>query len=165
MIRRLEEKDAEAYAKLRRESLLAEPLAFASSPEDDIARSGETMRELLLNRNGSLLLGAFKPELVGALGLYRDRHAKAAHKVHIWGMYVTGRSRRQGIAAALLEAVLDHARSMSGVSSVHLCVSSAAPAAKRLYERAGFQVWGAEPDALRVGGVSASEDHMILRFD
>jgi RimJ/RimL family protein N-acetyltransferase len=48
---------------------------------------------------------------------------------------------------------------------VHLSVSDATPAARRLYERAGFEVWGSEPDALRYEGESHLEHHMLLRLD
>ena len=58
MIRQLRVDDAEAYAALRREMLLASPLAFASSPSDDLFSSLEATR---------------------------DRHAKFSHKVHVWG--------------------------------------------------------------------------------
>jgi ribosomal protein S18 acetylase RimI-like enzyme len=162
MIRRLGESDAEAYVKLRREALLDSPLAFVSSPEDDMAASVGAVREQLRKGDDSVLFGAFAPDLVGAVGLYRDRHVKAAHKVHIWGMYVAPAARRQGLAAELLAAVLRHARSMHGVSWAHLCVSETASEAKRLYERAGYRVWGTQPDALRHGGRTVSEDHMAL---
>ncbi len=107
---------------------------------------------------------AFQPDLIGTVGLYRDRHVKASHKVHIWGMYVMPFHRRQGVAADLLQAALGHARSLPGVSWVHLGVTSAAPTARRLYERAGFEVWGIEPEALRHEGQAVVEHHMALRL-
>jgi ribosomal protein S18 acetylase RimI-like enzyme len=60
-------------------------------------------------------------------------------------MYVTPHHRRQGVASELLYAALRNAVTMPGVTWVHLKVSSAAPEAQRLYERAGFRVWGVEP--------------------
>jgi RimJ/RimL family protein N-acetyltransferase len=102
---------------------------------------------------------------VGTVGVFRDRHVKAAHKAHLWGMYVAPHQRRQGIAADLLQAALRHARTLPGVAYVYLSVSTAAPAAQRLYERAGFRVWGTEPDALRHAGQTAAEHHMTLRLD
>ena len=146
MIRALCEGDAEAYVILRRAALLDAPLTFASSPEDDPASSIETVREQLRRAPEAVTFGAFQPGLVGAVGLMRDRHLKAAHRANIWGMYVVPEQRRKGLAAALLEAALGHVRAMTGVSWVQLGVSSAAPEARRLYERAGFQVWGGEED-------------------
>ncbi|MGH3056428.1 MAG: GNAT family N-acetyltransferase, partial [Gaiellaceae bacterium] len=159
MIRELRDDDAVVYADLRREALLDAPLAFASSPGDDIASSPEAVRQQLRLAPESVIMGAFRTQLVGAVGLYRDRHLKAAHKVHLWGMYVAPSARRQGIASALLDAALQYAGTLPGVSWVHLSVSSAAPAAQRLYERAGFRVWGTEPEALRHAGQTAVEHH------
>ena len=45
---------------------------------------------------------------------------------------------------------------------MQLTVSETAGEAKALYGRAGFQVWGVEPDALRHDGRSAREYHMAL---
>jgi ribosomal protein S18 acetylase RimI-like enzyme len=156
MIRILREEDAEAYAELRREALLDSPLAFTSSPADDLAFSPHPP--------DSVILGAFDRSLVGAVGAYRDRHVKASHRVHVWGMYVTPSHRGKGIAAELMRGVIEHARSLPGVSWVLLSVSSAAPGARSLYERLGFQVWGTEPDALRYEGRSVVENHMALKL-
>jgi len=159
----LREPDAEAYAALRREALLDAPLAFASSPGDDFAASPEAVREHLRRAPSSVILGAFQPHLIGVIGLFRDRHVKASHKAHIWGLYVVPGHRGQGIAAGLLEEALRHARSL-GVEWVHLGVTTAAPTAWRLYERAGFEVWGIEPEALRYEGQAVDEAHMALRL-
>lgn len=174
MIRRLLPEDAEAYAALRLEMLLDSPLSFASSPEDDLASGPEAARAML-TRPASVLFGAFLEEeerssasspglagLLGAVGIYRDQKRKFAHKVHIWGMYVRPAHRRRGLAAELLDAAIAHARIQPDVSWVHLSVSSTAPSAKRLYERAGFRVWGTEPDAMRHAGLTSDEHHLAL---
>jgi RimJ/RimL family protein N-acetyltransferase len=157
--------DAEAYIELRRKALLDAPLAFSASPADDVASSLEAVREQLRGAPQAVILGAFEDGLVGTVGLFRDRHLKAAHKAHIWGMYVEPAHRRRGLATELLQTAVRHARAMGGVSWVHLSVSFAAPQAQRLYERAGFQIWGTEPDALRHDGRSVAEHHMILHLD
>jgi ribosomal protein S18 acetylase RimI-like enzyme len=165
MIRQLQEDDAQPYADLRREALLDSPLAFTASPKDDLAASVENVREQLRRAADSVIIGAFREDLVGAVGLYRDHHVKTAHKAHLWGMYVTPDHRRQGLGADLLDAALQHARSLTGVAWVQLCVSSAAPEAQRLYERAGFQVWGVEPDAVRHEDQAVVEYHMALQLE
>jgi RimJ/RimL family protein N-acetyltransferase len=164
VIRLLTEEDANAYAELRRDALRQAPLAFASSPGDDLASDPAALREQFRQAPESVIFGAFHRQLVGSIGIYRDRHLKASHKTHIWGMYVTPSSRRMGVASRLLEAALRHAESLSGVSWVHLSVSSAAPEARKLYESLGFRPWGTEPDALRHAGQTVSEFHMALRL-
>jgi len=165
MIRLLSEEDAESWLALRREALLDAPLAFATSPEDDFALDAQALREQLRRASESVILGAFDEHLVGSVGLHRDRHRKAFHKAHIWGMYVTPSHRRRGLAARLMSAILDHAASLPGVSWIHLSVSSTAPEARRLYDALGFRPWGTEPEALRHAGRAASETHMALPLD
>jgi len=156
--------DAEEYAALRRESLLDSPLAFTASPQDDAASSAAGVREMLACGPHSVVLGAFAVELVGAVGMYRDRHLKRAHKMHIWGMYVTPAHRGRGVSLTLIEAAIHHARSVPGVATIDLSVNSSAPGAQRVYERAGFRVWGTEPDALRYDGQITLEYYMSLRL-
>jgi RimJ/RimL family protein N-acetyltransferase len=164
MIRALTEDDLEACIALRREALADAPLAFAASPDDDFASSADSLRAQMAKAPDWVIFGAFEETLVGTVGLIRDRHVKASHKMHVWGMYVTPSHRGRGLGAQLLDAAIEHARAVSGVDWLFLGVSSAAPAAQRLYERAGFEIWGTEPDALRDGGSSVVEHRMALRL-
>lgn len=70
MIRELRDQDVEAYVELRRESLLDSPLAFVASPSDDLFSSPKTVREHLRRAPEAVILGAFRPCLVGAVGLF-----------------------------------------------------------------------------------------------
>ncbi|MBW2268050.1 MAG: GNAT family N-acetyltransferase [Deltaproteobacteria bacterium] len=130
MIRSLREGDAGAYRAIRRESLLAAPLAFASSPDEDFASDPEVLRSHLRGSPDKVIFRAFVNSLVGALGLFRDPHQKSAHKAHLWGMYVQPTHRGQGLGSELLEATLRHARSLPGISWLHLSVTAAAPEAR-----------------------------------
>jgi len=163
-IRSLNSVDADALFQLRREALIEAPLAFSASPEDDVASSEDAVRVQLENRIGSRVFGAFEGGLHGMLGLNRARHMKAARKAYLWGMYVQPGWRSQGIGAGLLAAAIAHARTLSGVRALYLSVSEAAPAALRLYERAGFRIWATESDSMQVGDRLLSEYHMVLRL-
>jgi ribosomal protein S18 acetylase RimI-like enzyme len=166
VIRRLGPDDAAAFFALRRRALEDLPLAFASSPDDDLAADVAAARELLGRGPEAAVFGAVEDErLIGIVGLFRDRHLKMAHKCHLWGLYVDPSARRRGLAFGLVAAAIDHARSLGGVSWIHLTVSSTAEAAHRLYESLGFRVWGVEPDALRSAGRSVVDHHMVLRLD
>lgn len=156
-VRPLRTTDTGAYRELRAESLLDTPLAFSASPGDDVMQ-----QRLIEPTSGWILFGAFDGErLVGAAGFLRESRRKAAHKAHLWGMYVTPSHRQRGIGGMLLEAVVEHARA-TRVEWLHLGVST--DAARRLYERAGFVAWGTERDALRHDGLSADEVRMALRL-
>jgi RimJ/RimL family protein N-acetyltransferase len=163
IIRALTEHDLDAFVALRREALLDTPLAFAASPSDDFASSAGALREQIPKAPDWVIFGAFEERIVGSVGLIRDRHLKAAHKMGLWGMYVTPAARGRGVGEQLLAAAIAHARSVSGVERVVLGVTDAAGAARRLYERAGFESWGTEPDALREGGHAVNETRMSLR--
>ena len=141
-LRPLTPDDAEAYVALRRAMLLDAPHAFLSSPEDDRGSKVEEVRERLASEGDDVTYGVFAQELCGAVGLHRERHEKAAHKVLVWGMYVAPKRRQEGLGRQLLEAVVAHARGLDGVSQLCLSVSEAAPEARRLYEAVGFHVWG-----------------------
>jgi ribosomal protein S18 acetylase RimI-like enzyme len=161
-IRPLVPGDAAVYAVLRREALLEAPLAFHASPGDDFVGSLTTLTELLRETPDWVIIGAFSTRLIGALGVFRERRKKASHKAHVWGMYVSPHSRGHGIGTALLAEGLRHARALAGITSVHLSVSTEAEDARRLYERAGFRVWGTEPDALHHEGRAVGVHHLTL---
>jgi|SRR5208282_4622255 len=163
-VRVLTEGDASALFRLRRESLLDAPPAFLASPGDDLVSSEDAARELLMRGGDAAVFGASTDGLHGMVGLYRDRHLKSAHRIHLWGMFVQPEWRRQGVGGALLDAAIGHARTLKGVSSLHLSVSDAAPAARRLYEQSGFTVWGVERDAIRFEGRSFDEYHMAMEM-
>ena len=162
MIRPLDERDLEAYAALRRQSLIEEPLSFGASPSDDV--SVDALRASMQRAPDWMLFGAFDGSLVGAAGMLRGHHVKAAHAMHLWGMYVAPSHRHRGLGRALLDACIAHARSVSGVTLLQLGVTSAASEARRLYEAAGFRVWGTQPDALRHEGHVVDEHHMALEL-
>lgn len=161
MIRKLAEADLDAYIALRQRALRECPLAFSSSAENDFASSRESLLPQIARAPEWMLFGAFDDALVGSVGLFRARHAKAAHRMQLWGMYVAPAARGRGFGAQLLDAAVAHAREL-GAAWVDLSVTSAADAARRLYERAGFVLWGTQGDALRYEGHVADEHHMAL---
>jgi RimJ/RimL family protein N-acetyltransferase len=161
-IRILNPTEAGELFRLRRSALLDSPMAFLASPEDDSASSEAAVRELLKTQRESVVFGAHTPELIGMLGLHRATQRKVAHKVNLWGMFVLPAFRGQGVAGQLLDAAIRYACTLDGVTSVHLSVSETAVAARHLYEKAGFETWGVEPDAIRFEGRSVGECRMRL---
>jgi ribosomal protein S18 acetylase RimI-like enzyme len=161
MIRRLLPADADAVLRLRREALESEPLAFSSSPtEDRVQMPG--MLEQYLEQRTKAIFGAFEPDLIGMAGITQDEGAKNRHKARLWGVYVAPSSRGTGVGRALVEAAIEFARSLDGLTHIHLAVAESGRAAQALYLRLGFRAWGTEPAALQVGEVNVAEHHMVL---
>ena len=164
--RSIEAADAQKFIDLRTRGLIEVPLAFGASPEDDRFRTVESVHELLKIGPDNVIFGAFDGDtMAGVIGIYRDHHVKARHKMHIWGMYVAPEHRRRGIARTLIDTALEHAKRQPGVEWVNLGVSTTTPGAQALYEGAGFRRWGVEPDALRHDGKQGDEIWMIVRLE
>src|SRR5438876_815981 len=163
-IQRLRAEDTAALVVLRREALEREPLAFAASSEDDRGLSPEFVRTALADDQEQAVFGQFDGSvLTGMIGLIRMSKVKQRHKAGIWGMYVVPQARNKGIGRALLEAAIRHARGW-GLDQLQLSVTEAAPGAKRLYETAGFRLWGQEPRALNWKGRFVDEYHLVLEL-
>ena len=165
LIRPLTPGEAQAYVVLRREALADAPWAFSASPEDDIGLNVQHL-ESKLAEPGYAIVGAFDAggKLVGSSGLFTNRQRKRAHRVYIWGVYVTPAARRQGVARAIMLAALDIARSWPGVTSAGLSVSVRSTGARALYESLGFVAWGTEPECLSLDGTLIDEVHMVCKF-
>lgn len=170
-VRRLLGRDWPVYRALRLRSLADAPYAFGSSlaleeswrPEIWMARltAAETS-----GRDCPLIAeaGAATTETVAGtdetpaapLGLvYAKCDAEQAGVVNLFQMWVAPEARGRGVAAALLQASIDWARSI-GARQVRLGVVCGNDAAARLYRRAGFRDVGA-PEPLRPGSAALEQ--------
>jgi ribosomal protein S18 acetylase RimI-like enzyme len=164
IIRRLCPDDAPALLSLRREALEHEPLAFASSVEDD-RLTLDFARTILAADQEQAVFGLFLgADLAGMVGVMRDSKVKRRHRGTIWGMYVAPRARRQGMGRALLEMAIAHARRWPGLEQLELSVSDTAVNARRMYETAGFRSWGREPRSLHWNRRFVDDHHLVLEL-
>ncbi len=162
-IRRLNPADAAAFQALRLQGLLECPTAFASSHEEEAREPVSAVAARLGDEGLCGVYGAFAAggTLAAVAGLGREPHAKMAHKLMLWGMYVAPEWRRQGLAQALVGHLLALAAGEPGVRQVMLGVNARNEAALALYRSLGFVAWGTEPAAGWVDGEAQDETWMV----
>jgi len=161
-VRKLRPEDASEFQALRLRGLREDPTAFASSVEEEEEAPPEVVAERIRRNAAGFILGGFAGgKLVGVVGMQRERHAKLAHKMYLWGMYVAPEARGRGIGRALVEAALRYGFAVDGIRQVNLGVNAANLPAKQLYEACGFVPYGLERAFMVVDGVPQDEIHMV----
>jgi RimJ/RimL family protein N-acetyltransferase len=163
-IRELTPADSAIFQELRLYALQESPEAFGSSYEEEKDRPLDAVAERLSAENNHVF-GAFTGtgQLIGLTGLYREPRTKTHHKAQIWGVYVAPGHRGRGAGSALMEAALSRAREL-GLRQVNLGVNTASHAAVRLYESCGFERFGPEKEAFKIGEDYYDSAYMALKF-
>ncbi|EYB69019.1 GNAT family acetyltransferase [Deinococcus phoenicis] len=163
-VRALTAADAPAYREVRLTALQTDPLAFITTAAEFAARPLADIAARLDPTPEAVTFGAFVAgKLVGILTVAREERPALRHRGNVFGVSVLPAARGQGCGDALLRAGVAHARTWA-VTSLHLGVTETQHAARRLYERHGFQVWGTQPDAVRHEGRGLAEHHLSLRL-
>jgi ribosomal protein S18 acetylase RimI-like enzyme len=167
IVRQLNYLDAAAYQALRLLALQESPSAFGASYAEEAARTPtEIARRVTPTEDGATCtFGAFVgDELAGIMAFVRERSEKVRHKGELCGVYIPPAHRRKGLASALLDEALRHARAQPGLRQVTLSVNATNHSARALYESRGFTRYGVEPDSICVAGEFHDEEYYFLRL-
>lgn len=157
-IRRLNADDAPAFRQARLECLHLHPENFGTVWDVEKERPLADFAHMLEEHQfwGGYVNGV----LEGIVGFYVMPRAKERHRGVLYAMYVRGGARGTGMAGALVQTVIDHARPL--VDLIWLKVAVENEPAKRLYARFGFEVYGLEKASLRVDGRDVHQEYQAL---
>lgn len=163
-IRLLVPDDAGEWLRLRVEALQGDPAAFSASLEEYQSLSVEDVKKRLWSGADAFVVGAFGgSRLAGMAGFYREKGPKSRHKGRVWGVYVAPAARGAGLGQKMMKTLLERGMAVEGVEQVLLSVAATQAAAIRLYRSLGFESFGREPRALKIGERFVDEEYMILR--
>jgi RimJ/RimL family protein N-acetyltransferase len=159
-IRQLTGEDVVAYRATRLEALINHPESYGTSPEAFSARSDETLIKQLTDLSYFGVISE-TGDLAGIAAFAIDDGERERHRGWVMQVYVKPAMRGTGAALSLLDAVADYARGQ--VIQLHLMVGAHNAPAVRLYEKAGYRIYGTDPRCLYVNGRYIDE-HMMVRF-
>jgi diamine N-acetyltransferase len=166
LIRALEPADAQGLRALMLEGHELAADAFTTTATERAAEPlGWWLRRIGGPGQLNQAFGAFDGGvLVGSVSVEYAAKAKTRHQALVVGMYVTPGHRGRGAGAALIRAVIEHARARPGVRQLTLTVTQGNEAAIRLYASVGFQAFGVEPMAIFNGDRYLGKVHMSLQL-
>ncbi|WP_254459021.1 GNAT family N-acetyltransferase [Xanthomonas sacchari] len=160
-IRRLALADASALKACRLAGLQEAPEAFMTTAAE-VEATPLAQFEAELADTDIHYAGAFDGErLVGFMRSVRFLRRARRHVAEVRSVVVMASHRRQGIAGRLLSQLIEQAHS-SGIEALLLTVIADNLPARRLYEMAGFSVYGIEPLAIRRDG--RYHDQILMRL-
>ena len=159
LVRKLTADDAEAFQALRLEGLANHPCEFGTAYEEEASLSIEEIERRL---DAGQVHGAFQGDELAALaGFRRFDRLKKRHKAELFGVYVGKDFRGLGLGEAIVREVIAVARG-DDVEQLLATVASLNRPARALYAKLGFETFGHEPRAQKVGDRYYDQEHLVL---
>lgn len=162
----LEASDAQRYRALMLEAYERAADAFTSTAQERAAETALFWAKRIADPMGlSVAFGAFDgADLVGTVALEFSAKPKTRHKALVIGMYVSPGARGTGAGRALLAAALRYAETKEGLIRLNLTVTEGNAPAIHLYQSAGFETFGVEPEAILTPAGYRAKVHMSRRI-
>jgi len=140
-IRRATVKDAGAYARIMGDPSVYGQLMQLPYADEDAWR-GRLAESTQAGKTDLLLVAERDGEVLGSAGLHPVGAALRRRHVMVLGISVAVDAQRQGVGAALMQAMCDYADRWAQVLRIELTVYADNAAAIALYRKFGFQVEG-----------------------
>lgn len=158
IFRKLAASDAQAFQTLRLEGLANHPCEFGAAIEEE---ADLPLSEIERRLEEDRVYGAFVDGKLAAIaGFRRFERIKKQHKGMLAGVFVSEGFRGKGLGEAVVRQVISFAK--GDVEQLLATVANLNYPAKALYAKLGFEVFGSEPRAHKVGDRYYDQDHLVL---
>jgi GNAT superfamily N-acetyltransferase len=157
---RLKPEDAIAYRAVRLEALRLHPSAFVGSFEEETARP---LLDTVHALERYMMFGAKTDAgmLLAIGGAFVIPPTNVRHKAMLFGMYVRPMTRNAGIGGALLDRIIEEASTVA--EKLLATIAASNEGARLLYLSRGFEEYGYERHALKVGE-DYIDERLMARF-
>lgn len=160
-IRVLTSDDWREYKRIRLRGLHEDPLAFGKAYEEEVNLSDEEWKDKL--SGPKIIYGAeVDGKLVGMAGALFMDMKYFQHMAKVVSVWVDPQYRRQGIAKALMQKLLEDLRRDPKITKVRLSVNTTQDAAIKMYEQMGFVKAGYAKNEMKVGDQYVDQIQMEL---
>ena len=166
MIRQLETADSKQYYKIRLLGLELHPEAFGTGAEDWSKVTDEQIISLLQSSNrDDFILGNFENgELVGVIGLKREKKNSVKHKGTVWGLIVLPEFRNKGLGAKLVTALIEKASAHEELKFIRAVVTNTPANSIDIFVSQGFGKYGVEPRGIKKGNDFFDQTYLGLKL-
>ncbi len=166
-IRPLVPEDVDQYLAIWQRALTDTPSAFGASANDPDMFDREAARQRIANSMPyNPIFGVFSDGQQVALSsvFYQPNREKVRHRLTVHQVFVAPEMRGQGIAKAMMQALITFAKTLPEVEEIHLAVTVGNEAARQLYVDLGFVSVSLDERALKIDGRYYHLERMVLRF-
>lgn len=160
-VKELQIEDAKELQKIRLQALIKYPYAFGASYEEE-SKWDVSVYEDRIRSKGMFYFGAFfDGMLVGMIALVVNVRPKIRHRAMVQAVYVDEMFQSRGIGGMLLVKAIEKACELKTIEQVELSVVTEQSAAFALYQKNGFEIYGKEYHAMKIGSRYYDEYLMV----